>query len=139
MSDVYSQKEKVLAEVREAFTLPKNSVAVAVYHGERLLGLDLFDRAETLGYHWQSLLDSYVLDWLAFDSRDAGDDEPADPSTPIAELIELLRQADWDRFDAPGEGSDLRWETDRLTASALVWGEADAQAIVHLQAFPRVK
>ncbi len=139
MADVYRQKEQDLAEVREAFALPENSIGVAVYCGDRLLGLDLFDRAATLEHHWQSLLDSYVLDWLAFDSRDAGDSEPAEPATPIAELIESLRQADWERFDAPGEGSDLRWETDRLTASALVWGEGDAQAIVHLQAFPRLK
>jgi hypothetical protein len=51
----------------------------------------------------------------------------------------LLRLADWDCFDAPGEGADLRWESDRLTASALIWGDGDTQAIVHLQAFPRVK
>ncbi len=135
MADIYLQKEKDLVEVREAFTLPENTVGVAVYQGDRLLGLDLFDRAATLEHHWQSLLDSYVLDWLAFDKRD--DAEPSEPATPLEELFEALQHAEWERFDAPGEGSDLRWETDRLTASALVWGEGDAQTIVHLQAFPR--
>ncbi len=135
MADVYQQNEQDLAEVREAFTLPENTIGVAVYKGDRLLGLDLFDRAATLQHHWQSLLDSYTLDWLAFEQHD--DAECSESATGVDELIESLRQAEWDRFDAPGEGEDLRWESDRLTASALAWGEGDAQAIVHLQAFPR--
>ncbi len=140
MADVYMQKEQDLAEVRDAFSLPDDAVGVAVYVGDRLLGLDLFDRADTLRHHWRSLLDSYVLDWLAFGDQAAGDSgktEPSEPATPLEELFESLQQADWQRFDAPGEGDDLRWESDRLTASALAWGEGDTQAIVHLQAFPR--
>ena len=138
MADAYRYKEEDLAEARAAFTLPENTIGIAVYCGDRLLGLDLFDRAETLTHHWQSLLDSYVLDWLAFDERSADTDaEPSELATPLEELFESLQQAEWERFDAPGEGSDMRWESDRLTASALVWGEGDAQAIVHLQAFPR--
>ena len=135
MADVYCQNEQDLAEVRKAFTLPENTVGVAVYKGARLLGLDLFDRAATLQHHWQSLLDSYTLDWLAFEQHD--DAERSESATGVDELLESLRQADWDRFDAPGEGEDLRWESDRLTASALAWGEGAGQAIVHLQAFPR--
>jgi len=137
MADVYDQNEQDLAEVREAFTLPENTIGVAVYKGARLLGLDLFDRAATLQHHWQSLLDSYTLDWLAYEQHDDGDAQRSEPATGLDELIETLQHAEWDRFDAPGEGEDLRWESDRLTASALAWGEGDAQAIVHLQAFPR--
>ncbi len=141
MADAYRHKEEDLAEAREAFTLPPDTIGIAVYCGDRLLGLDLFDRAETLGHHWQSLLDSYVLDWLAFDQSETeadADAEVSGPTTPLEELFETLQQAEWERFDAPGEGDDMRWESDRLTASALVWGEGDAQAVVHLQAFPRV-
>ncbi len=139
MSDVYRHKERDLAEAREAFTLPENTVGIAVYSGKRLLGLDLFDRAATLEHHWQSLLDSYVLDWLAFEGGDAGDapGEPSERATQLEELFESLQQAQWDRFDTPGEGYDLRWASDRLTASALAWGEGDTQAVVHLQVFPR--
>ena len=138
MADVYRHKEQDLAEVRDAFTLPDDTVGVAVYAGERLLGLDLFDRAGTLRHHWQSLLDSYVLDWLAFgDEAARAETEPAETATPLEELFESLQQAEWERFDAPGEGDDLRFENDRITASALAWGEGDARSIVHLQAFPR--
>ncbi len=138
MADAYRHKEEDLAEARAAFTLPENTIGIAVYCGDRLLGLDLFDRAETLRHHWQSLLDSYVLDWLAYDEPGADTDaEPSELATPLEELFESLQQAEWERFDAPGEGDDMRWKSDRLTASALVWGEGDAQAVVHLQAFPR--
>jgi hypothetical protein len=139
MADVYRQREQDLAEAREAFTLPENTVGIVVYSGERLLGLDLFDRTATLVHHWTSLLDSYVLNWLAFEKGDTNDAgvEPSEYATTLEELFESLQRAEWERFDAPGEGDDLRWESDRLTASALAWGEGDTQSIVHLQAFPR--
>ncbi len=41
-----------------------------------------------------------------------------------------------DEVNDAGSVPNLR-VTNRLTASALAWGEADAQTIVHLQAFPR--
>lgn len=139
MSDAYMHKEEELAEAREAFSLPDDTLGVAVYLNDRLVGLDLFDRAATLKHHWQSLLDSYVLDWLAFGGKPAetGEAEQTESATPLEELFENLQQAEWERFDAPGEGDDLRHETDRITASALAWGEGDARTIVHLQAFPK--
>ena len=134
MHDAYEQRAMDLDEIRAALEMPEQTVGVAVYRGDRFLGLDLFDRAATFAHYWKSLIDSYALDWLALDAAD--DDTPADgPTLVFGELIETLTGAGWERYDAPGEGSDLRCEDDTLTASALVWGDGDD--VLHLQAFPK--
>jgi hypothetical protein len=136
MSDVYERMKKDLVEVRDAFELPPETIGVAVYVGERFVGLDLFDRASTFARHWKALLDSYAIDWLASERASRDEPEPGQPSAPLERLIELLAAAEWEGFDAPGEGRDMRWESDEITASALVWGD---DAVVHLQAFPRAE
>lgn len=135
VSDVYAQQKKKLAEIRSALGLPPRTIGFAVYHGDRFLGLDLFDRVSTLRRAWKSLLDSYAIDWLAFESD--ADDPPESPkrSPSVEQLIESFGAAEWEQFETPGEGSHLRWESDDLTASTLVWQESGTA--LHLQAFPR--
>ncbi|MHC4081285.1 MAG: ARPP-1 family domain-containing protein [Planctomycetota bacterium] len=134
LSDVYKHREKDLAELRAAFELPPETVGIAVYLGKRFLGFDIFDRAPTFRHYWESLIDSYGLDWLAFGARPSDEQGGQDAPPSADELVAALSGAEWERFDAPGEGSDLRWESERLTASALAWGD---DSVVHLQAFPR--
>jgi hypothetical protein len=134
MHDIYEQRESDLAEFRAAFELPPETIGIAVYFGDRFLGFDLFDRAATFRHYWRSLIDSYALDWLAFAVKPAGESgAPSDPPS-VEDLVETLSAAPWERFESPGEGDDLRWESEKLTASALAW---DADSVVHLQAFPR--
>ena len=65
MHAAYAQRDEDLQEIRAALELPEDTVGVAVYDGDRLLGLDLFDRAPTLARHWKLLVDSYAIEWLA--------------------------------------------------------------------------
>ncbi len=105
-----------------------------MYEDERLLGLDLFDRASTFRHYWKSLIDSYTLDFIA---RKAGlkpqpgtSEKP--PAVPVESLLERLAQAEWESFEAAGEGRDLRLQSEGLTASALTFGD---DAVLHVQAF----
>jgi len=134
MSDIYEQREADLAEFRTAFELPPETVGIAVYLGNRFFGFDLFDRPSTFRHYWKALIDSYALDWLAYKARAADEASEGEDPPSVSELVEALSGAPWDRFDSPGEGSDLRWESERLTASALAWGD---DSVVHLQAFPK--
>ena len=137
VSDVYAQQKKKLAEIRSALGLPPRTIGFAVYRGDYFLGLDLFDRVSTLRRAWKSLLDSYAIDWLAFEAN--ADDPPESPkrSPSIEQLIKSFAAAEWEQFETPGEGSHLRWESDDLTASTLVWD--DSGTALHLQAFPRIE
>ncbi len=132
MADAYTKRNKELAEIREALKLPADAIGVAVYERDRFLGLDLFDRATTFARQWELLMDSYAIYWLAF-AREEGRPDVGAPLS-VDKLLETLAAADWERYDAPGEGSTVRSENERCTASALVWGQ---DSVVHLQAFPR--
>jgi hypothetical protein len=134
LSDVYKHREKDLAELRAAFELPPETIGIAVYLGKRFLGFDIFDRAQTFRHYWESLIDGYGLDWLASEARPTGEERERDAPPSVEELVTALSGAEWERFDAPGEGSDLRWEGESMTASALAWGD---DSVVHLQAFPK--
>jgi hypothetical protein len=134
MSDVYEHLEKDLAEIRAAVELPPETIGIAVYLGKRLLGFDLFDRASTFRHYWKALVDSYGLDWLVFGTEPSQEQSEQEAAPSVDELVGMLSEASWERFDAPGEGDDLRWESERLTASALACG---AERVLHLQAFPK--
>jgi hypothetical protein len=138
MSDAYDHHDAELKKAREALKLPAEAVGFAVYSGDRFLGLDVFDRASTLDKSWETMVDGYLLDWIAFHaSSDDATEKPADQCTvPINSIVASLSDAEWETFDTPGEGRDARWENDTLVGAALVW---DDQSTVHLQLFPKEK
>ena len=132
LSDAYAKREGELSAFRRTLQMPEQAVGVAVFHGGRFQGLDLFDRHATLQYFWESLLDSYAIDFLA---------QPIDPAAPQAPARDLIRQhldraatGQWENFPSPGEGADWRLEDDQLTGAALIWEE---RVVIHLQLFPR--
>jgi len=133
LNDAYSQRQAELNAARRDLKLPDDAVGIAVFHGEQFLGLDLFDRHETLGYFWNSLLDSYVIERLRIAP---GQEDKADsPGTDNVKLVlEQAGAAAWERFDSPGEGDDYRLEHETLSGSSLVWQDKVA---IHLQLFPK--
>ena len=133
LCDAYAKRRDELAKHRQSLVLPEQAVGIAAFHGGAFQGLDLFDRHSTLKYFWETLLDSYAIDFL---------DAPVDPSAPANPEGEIIRQhldravsGNWRQFPSPGEGADWRLEDKQLTGAALVWEES---VVVHLQLFPRV-
>jgi len=132
LHDLYASHREKLESERQALDLPEYAVGLAVVRDEMLQGLDIFNRHETLKYYWGSLLDSYSLDQML--SRDQAVDENGIPSEEILEeVLHQAREADWELFDTPGEGRELRLDSHDLTGSALVWN----QTIVHMQLFEK--
>jgi hypothetical protein len=128
LNAVYRERQKDMNEIRKNLTLPEDATGAAVYFGEEFMGVDLFDRPATLEYFWNSLADSYALDWLASRAtRTSGG-----PAMSIDRLLEELA-TEWEAHDSPGEGQDCRVRTPHLTASCLLWQREHA---VHIQAFP---
>jgi hypothetical protein len=133
LSDAYLQREQELSAFRSSLHMPEEAVGLAVFHGGKLQGLDLFDRHSTLKYFWESLLDSYSIDLLT---------APVDPNAPgesaedqtIRQHLDRAVAGQWQQFDSPGEGADWRLEDQQLTGAALVWEE---RVVIHLQLFPR--
>lgn len=134
LSDAYAKRETDLREFRRSLQLPEEAVGVAVFHGGRFQGLDLFDRHSTLQYFWESLVDSYAIDLL---------EAPVDPVQPatdegkeIRAVLDRCIKGKWESFDPAGEGKEWRYEGRHLAAASLVWND---EVVVHLQVFPKVQ
>jgi hypothetical protein len=134
MSDAYAKRESEMRQFRSSLKLPDRAVGVAMYHGMRFVGLDVFDRHATLQAFWESLVDSYAIELL---------DQLVDLALPIPrmgdneELRSLLQHAaaaEWEPFDSPGEGKDWRLCDDQLSGAALLWEDS---VVLHLQLYPR--
>jgi hypothetical protein len=133
LSDAYARRDHELTEFRGSLRMPEQAVGVAVFHGGKFQGLDLFDRHSTLKYFWESLLDSYAIDFLS---------APVDPASPprttegdiIRQHLDRAVAGRWENFPSPGEGADWRLDDEQLTGAALIWEE---KVVVHLQLFPK--
>jgi len=133
LSDAYAKRDHELTEFRSSLRMPEQAVGIAVFHGGKFQGLDLFDRHSTLKYFWESLLDSYAIDFLSV---------PVDPAAPaqsaegdvIRQHLDRAVAGRWENFPSPGEGADWRLEDEQLTGAALIWED---KVVVHLQLFPK--
>jgi hypothetical protein len=132
LSDAYAQREVDLRAFRGSLQLPTDAVGVAVFHGGKFEGLDLFDRHTTLQYFWESLVDSYAIDLL---------EAPVDPAQPASDEGKVIRsvldrciKGKWEGFSPPGEGKEWRYEGRNLAAASLVWND---EVVIHLQVFPK--
>lgn len=135
LNDAYAARQKDLEQLRRSLVMPESAVGLAVFHGRHFQGLDLFDRHTTLRFFWESLLDSYAIDWL----EAPVDPAVADPAAGEEKLIiqEMLTEAagsEWQPFRSPGEGTDHRLNHPRFSGSALVWED---RVLVHMQMFPK--
>lgn len=132
LSDAYAQRRRELERVRSQLEVPEDAVGLAVFHRGRFAGLDLFDRAATLRHFWETLVDSYAIDFLS------AVDEQGDVSMAETEAVgSVLARASvgtWETFKSPGDGEDWRLDDAALAGSALVW---ENQTVLHLQLFPR--
>ena len=133
LHDAYDARKKDLDQFRTSLRMPEEAVGVAVFRGGEFQGMDLFDRHSTLKYFWDSLLDSYLIDFVG-EAVDPAKKATQPVSKRIKSVFEQAAGGRWDAFDSPGEGQEWRLEDPSLTGSALVWRD---QVVVHLQLFPK--
>jgi hypothetical protein len=116
-----------LSQMMESLPAPRGAHGAAFAYGGKLVGLDLFDRPETLEELWPKLLRAYALDALH-----AGES----PAVLAAEVQKWIAEAGASReevFDSPGLGEDVRLEGATLEASCL---RVEGQPL-HVEAFSR--
>jgi len=97
----------------------------------KVVGLELFDSAETLKKLLPKLMQSYGLDAIDSDGiRQPGKKESC-ASGDVESFLERVAKAKKEEFEAVGEGRDVRLSGEHLTGAALV---VDKQ-VIHLSAF----
>ena len=133
----YKFHEARLATFRAEFTTPDNvtmpddAVGVALVAGDRLVSLDVFDRASTLKRCWDLLRDSFLIEHVARETKGL----EVDPKAACVLASQALDRAEgtkWATFPGVGAGRDLRFKSKDLVGAALV---TDDDCVVHLQVF----
>lgn len=134
LSDAYTARTADLAKLRSGISLPQDAVGLAVFHGPRLCGLDLFDRHQSLRHFFETLADSYAIDWLGRpETAGAGELPECSADDEIAAALQTAAAGQWGAFPSPGEGEDYRLENACYSGSALMW----KGLVVHMQLFPK--
>jgi len=127
LHQVYEDYEDRLAVMLKEIPPPTDCCGVAFAIGDRLAGMDVFGRPETLVKLWPKLLRSYAVDAL----EDGATAQPSLEKSWVEEQLRLLRDAKVEQYDSPGIGQDLRFRTEGLVGAALVV-EGD---LVHAEVF----
>jgi hypothetical protein len=131
MSDIYDHEGASLEDYVGSFSVLEGQLGAVFGIGGRVVGLELFDSAETLKKLFPKLMRSYSLDALDHArSRSSGKEAPCTPEK-ANEFLQGVIQAKGEEFPAVGEGRDIRLSGSNLTGAAL-----DAKGrIIHLSAF----
>ena len=127
MSDMYeSNAEKLDGYVSHVSASERQMGAVVAIDG-KIVGLELFDHSETFAKLLPKIVRSYALDAIEV-ADSAGNKSGIDG---VQAILDQCGDAEVKRFDAIGEGEDLRLSSSKIARAALV---SDGQ-IVHLCGF----
>jgi hypothetical protein len=115
LHQVYRDRKKQLDTAVSRLAAPEGCSGAVFTSGNRVLGLDLFDKPETLTKLWPKLVRSYAIDALE-------DEEPGTPlsSDKVREWLASLAGAKAETFKSPGVGDDVRLESGNAHGGALL-------------------
>jgi hypothetical protein len=131
MSDIFAQESDNLQDYVGSFSaLEGQSGAVFVIDGQ-IVGLDLFDSAETLKKLFAKLLHSYGLDALDRARSKPPKKKRRCTSTEVEAFLKSVSEAKMEEFPAVGEGVDIRFSDRNITGAALSVDDH----VIHLSAF----
>jgi hypothetical protein len=127
MSAIFEQHATSIEAYVQALTASDGQRGAVFAVGPSVVGLDLFDSAETLRKILPKLVRSYAADAI----ETAGHTRRKASARQAAALLAAVAGAEPQSFPAIGEGQDLRFESNGVTGGALAVGGA----LVHLTAF----
>jgi hypothetical protein len=131
MSDIFDKESEHIQDYVGSFSvLEGQSGAVFAIDGQ-IVGLDLFDSAETLKKLFPKLLHSYGLDALDRARSKSSKKEKRCTPTQVEAFLKRVSEAKIEEFPAVGEGVDIRFSDRNITGAALSVDDH----IVHLSAF----
>jgi len=138
LHDLYEREANDVTSLAQAFPYPAHSVGAAIGIGGRLVALELYDGPATASKLWRRLIDGAVRAHLDHRRLVAAGMAPAPghrypDREALARMLRRVARAQADALASPavGEGTDMRFETDRISGAALVRGEEVVHAEVH--------
>ena len=123
MADTYESYKDRLAEYQNRLKYVAGATGLAVAVGNKVVSVDLFDKAATCEKVWGRLLSGLIMDAL-----EAGSAEQRVEKADAEKVLALLRQSAWEQTHAIGTGEEYRSaDAADKHASALVY----EGAVVH--------
>jgi hypothetical protein len=126
LHQVYRDSSKKLDAALENLVAPEGCSGAVFASAGRILGLDLFDRRETLQKLWSKLVRGYAIDALEDDKA-----RPTVTTEQVREWLESLSSTKMETFKSPGVGDDVRLKGGNAHGGALIVEERP----VHVEVF----
>jgi hypothetical protein len=121
MSDIFLEHRAVVQELRRDLQCPEGASGIAATIDGRTVGIDLFDKPETLKKVWERLVVmGFTLDFL--DLRDT-DRLADDQQKPVRVYMDSVKDMSWQEFPTVGAGKMYRATGSDSLAAALVVDE----------------
>ena len=124
MSAMYEQHEDGVEDYVAAFAAQENQVGGVFSINGQVVGMELFDSADTFRKLLPKLLRSYALD--AIEKQEAPKTSPA--LSDAEEFLRAVKSAQQDRFPAVGLGEDVRLNAEGISGAGLEY----ENRLVHL-------
>lgn len=119
MSDAFDTYGDRIGEYREKLKYVDGASGVAVAIGDRVVGVDVFDKPSTCQKVWDRLLSGVV-----FDALEAGATDKTASVADVEQLVAAAGDLPWEQSEPVGEGEEYRAESKRGDhASALAFEE----------------
>jgi len=120
MEDTFVAHQQQIDEVALQLVYPEGAVGLAVAIGDKVVAVDLFDKAATCQKVWRRLLSGFILDAVEPTSATGEVTQPA-----VEETLAALRSSSWEQVQTVGDGEEYRVKSDdRTQASALGFGDS---------------
>lgn len=126
LHQAYRDHEGSLRKMLEPVRVPPDCNGVVFAFGGRIAGADIFDKPSVLQRLLPKIVRAYALDAL---------EEEQDGQVDVASVESWFRSAPsagFERYDSPGLGDDVRFESPELIGAALLVEECP----VHVELFP---
>ena len=117
MSDALESLREKALELSADLPYPEGALGIAVAMGEKVVGIDLFDRAATMAKLWDRLVQGLALDAATMREvtcRASGSD--------VTVKLYAVRNMRWRQVEPVGLGEAYRAQDDDILATALVAG-----------------
>ena len=129
MHDAFKAKGTDIGSYTKNIKFTEGATGVVVVINNRLFCADLFDSSETLRKLWNKLISSYALDAMEWNRNDCVCGPM--PCIDIPSFFMEAAKAEFNVFNSPGIGKDVRFNGEGCIGSALVCDDS----VIHLAMF----
>ncbi len=138
LHDLYAREASDVETLERAFPYPAGTTGAAIAIGGRLVALEVFDRPATARKLWNRVVEGAVRAHLDHQRMVAAGAAPEPrhrypDREALNRMLGRVKRAQDGALESPavGEGTDVRFETDRVTGSALLRDDRVVHAEVH--------